>query len=182
MAQPFITTARRSLTETDFCTWVGQADSRRHPRVSPGLPRHRHRTRALSTPPSARHFASSPARPLGVRRRSRAPRAAPQRAGRIQLPRGKAAALEGNPGHDLRTRAPRRYLESEWRTRHERASRSPLRHLTQDELAARWRISERTLDRWRALGTGPAWLKLNGRVRYRLEDVEAFERLRLRNS
>lgn len=55
-----------------------------------------------------------------------------------------------------------------------------LRLLTQAELARRWRLSERTLVRWRTLGKGPAWLKLNDRVRYRAEDVDAFERLRLR--
>ena len=50
----------------------------------------------------------------------------------------------------------------------------------QGELAQRWRISPRTLERWRCAGTGPAWLQLNGRVLYRLEDVLAFERSRLR--
>jgi predicted site-specific integrase-resolvase len=59
---------------------------------------------------------------------------------------------------------------------------SPPRHLTQAELASRWQVSERTLDRWRALGTGPAWMKLNGRVRYRVEDVLEFERARLRRT
>ena len=53
-------------------------------------------------------------------------------------------------------------------------------HLMQAELAQRWRISPRTLERWRCAGTGPAWLQLNGRVLYRLEDVLAFERSRLR--
>jgi len=56
------------------------------------------------------------------------------------------------------------------------------RLLTQAELAERWRVSERTLHRWRMLGKVPAWLMLNGRVRYREEDVNAFERLRLRRS
>ena len=55
------------------------------------------------------------------------------------------------------------------------------RLLTQAELAERWRVSERTLMRWRTLGKGPAWRKLNDRVRYRAEDVDAFERLRLRH-
>ena len=59
---------------------------------------------------------------------------------------------------------------------------SPLHHLTQAELAERWQVSTRTLDRWRAEARGPAWLKLNGRVRYREEDVLAFERLRLRKT
>ena len=53
-------------------------------------------------------------------------------------------------------------------------------HLTRRELARRWQLSGRTLDRWRVAGTGPAWLQLNGRIRYRLQDVLAFERSRLR--
>jgi hypothetical protein len=53
-------------------------------------------------------------------------------------------------------------------------------HLIQVELAQRWRISPRTLERWRCAGTGPAWLQLNGRVLYRIEDVLAFERSRRR--
>ena len=56
------------------------------------------------------------------------------------------------------------------------------RHLTQAELAERWRVSTRTLDRWREAGKGPAWMKLNGRVLYRTEDVLAFERARLRRT
>jgi hypothetical protein len=53
-------------------------------------------------------------------------------------------------------------------------------HLMQAELARRWRISPRTLERWRCAATGPAWLQLNGRVLYRIEDVLAFEQSRLR--
>ncbi|WP_114393545.1 helix-turn-helix transcriptional regulator [Oleisolibacter albus] len=48
-------------------------------------------------------------------------------------------------------------------------------HLTQTDLARRWRISPRTLERWRWLGRGPKYLKIGGRVVYRLEDIEAFE-------
>ncbi|ACI97493.1 helix-turn-helix transcriptional regulator [Rhodospirillum centenum] len=48
-------------------------------------------------------------------------------------------------------------------------------HLTQTDLARRWRISPRTLERWRWLGQGPKYLKIGGRVVYRLEDIEAFE-------
>jgi hypothetical protein len=33
----------------------------------------------------------------------------------------------------------------------------------------------RTLERWRWLNQGPRYLKIGGRVVYRLEDVEAFE-------
>lgn len=48
--------------------------------------------------------------------------------------------------------------------------------LSQIELAARWKISQRTLERWRWAQEGPRYLKLGGRVIYRLSDVEAFER------
>ena len=48
------------------------------------------------------------------------------------------------------------------------------KHLTQAELARRWRLSPRTLERWRWLGQGPSFLKLGGRVAYRIEDIEAF--------
>jgi len=51
----------------------------------------------------------------------------------------------------------------------------PVRHLTQEELAKRWRISPRTLERWRWLRLGPQYLKIGGRVVYSLEDVESFE-------
>jgi hypothetical protein len=55
------------------------------------------------------------------------------------------------------------------------AERPPVQHLHQAELARRWRISPRTLERWRWLGRGPGYLKLGGRVVYRVVDVEAFE-------
>jgi predicted site-specific integrase-resolvase len=54
-----------------------------------------------------------------------------------------------------------------------------IRHLSQNELAARWNMSPRTLERWRWTGEGPTFLKLGGRVVYRLEDVEAHEIKRL---
>lgn len=50
-----------------------------------------------------------------------------------------------------------------------------VKHLSQTELSARWNLSPRTLERWRWLGEGPRYLKLGGRVLYRLEDVEEFE-------
>lgn len=55
-----------------------------------------------------------------------------------------------------------------------------VRHLNQIELAARWNISHRTLERWRWSGEGPVFLKIGGRVLYRIEDVEAFESSQLR--
>ena len=51
----------------------------------------------------------------------------------------------------------------------------PLRHLNQVELGRRWAMSHRTLERWRWEGGGPSYLKVGGRVLYRLEDIEAFE-------
>lgn len=55
-------------------------------------------------------------------------------------------------------------------------------HLSQYELARRWRLSPRTLERWRWTGEGPSFLKIGGRVAYRLEDIEAWEAERLRRS
>jgi hypothetical protein len=48
-------------------------------------------------------------------------------------------------------------------------------HLNQKQLAARWSISEATLERWRSEGIGPKFLKLCGRVLYRQVDIEAYE-------
>ena len=53
--------------------------------------------------------------------------------------------------------------------------------LSQIELAARWRISPRTLERWRWIGDGPRFMKLGGRVIYRVEDVLSFEQQELRD-
>ena len=50
-----------------------------------------------------------------------------------------------------------------------------IQHINQVELSRRWRLSPRTLERWRYKGTGPQFLKVGGRVVYRLTDIEAFE-------
>ena len=52
---------------------------------------------------------------------------------------------------------------------------APPIHLNQDQLARRWLLSPRTLERWRWLKQGPAYLRVGGRVLYRLCDVLAFE-------
>ena len=57
-----------------------------------------------------------------------------------------------------------------------------IRHFNQVQLARRWSISPRTLERWRWLGQGPQFLKIGGRVVYRLDDVEAYEAQQLRTS
>ena len=56
-----------------------------------------------------------------------------------------------------------------------------IRHFRQRELAARWNISPRTLERWRWSGEGPRFIKLGGRVVYRLDDIEAYERAQVRD-
>lgn len=58
----------------------------------------------------------------------------------------------------------------------------PVRHLNQRQLAERWDLSEATLERWRSEGIGPVFLKLQGQVRYRAEDIQAFEADSLRKS
>jgi len=57
-----------------------------------------------------------------------------------------------------------------------------VRHLHQADLARRWNLSPRTLERWRWLREGPPYLKIGSRVVYRMEDVEAFEAERLRET
>ena len=48
-------------------------------------------------------------------------------------------------------------------------------HFNQKQLAARWQVSEATLEGWRSRGVGPKFLKLPGRVLYRICDIEAYE-------
>lgn len=54
-------------------------------------------------------------------------------------------------------------------------STGDLRHLNQVNLSRRWSISPRTLERWRWLKAGPPYMKIGGRVVYRLADVEDYE-------
>jgi hypothetical protein len=61
-------------------------------------------------------------------------------------------------------------------------SSNPSRHLNQVELSRRWRLSPRTLERWRWEGVGPKFLKLRGRVLYRLDDIERYEAEQVRQS
>lgn len=43
-----------------------------------------------------------------------------------------------------------------------------------EEAGAYIGVSPRTLDRWRTDGTGPRFSRVNGRVLYRVKDLEAF--------
>jgi len=55
------------------------------------------------------------------------------------------------------------------------------KHLNQTELSQRWSLSPRTLERWRWMRQGPQYLKIGGRIVYRLEDIEAFEAAQVRS-
>lgn len=48
-------------------------------------------------------------------------------------------------------------------------------HFDQQQLAKRWSLSTATLERWRTKGIGPKFIRLPGRVIYRLCDIEAYE-------
>ncbi len=56
-------------------------------------------------------------------------------------------------------------------------------YLTGEELADRLRVSPKTIANWRNMGRGPKFLRSSegkrGRVLYRLEDVEQWERRNL---
>jgi hypothetical protein len=54
-----------------------------------------------------------------------------------------------------------------------------IRHLNQVQLGRRWSISPRTLERWRWLKQGPGYLKIGGRVVYRIDEIERYETSRL---
>lgn len=54
-----------------------------------------------------------------------------------------------------------------------------IKHLNQLELARRWAVSPRTLERWRWRKQGPTYLKIGNRIVYRLEDIERHEANRL---
>ncbi len=52
-------------------------------------------------------------------------------------------------------------------------------HFNQKQLARRWGLSPRTLERWRHQKSGLPYLKIGGRVVYRLEDVLHYEAQRM---
>lgn len=54
--------------------------------------------------------------------------------------------------------------------------------LNAQQLAARWSLSEKTLERWRYLGTGPVFIKLGRRVMYPIGDVHLHELTRTRTT
>ena len=46
--------------------------------------------------------------------------------------------------------------------------------MTEHEVAELLRLTRQTLSRWRAEDRGPAFLKIEGTIRYRREDVQAW--------
>lgn len=50
--------------------------------------------------------------------------------------------------------------------------------LNQTELSRRWKVSGRTLERWRYERKLPGYVKVGGRILYRLEEIERCEKLR----
>ncbi len=51
----------------------------------------------------------------------------------------------------------------------------PVRHLYQEDLARRWGLSPRSLERWRWQRKGPPYLKIGRHIVYRVGDIEAYE-------
>lgn len=49
--------------------------------------------------------------------------------------------------------------------------------LTPAQLVRRWKgaVTTATLSSWRSRNTGPAYIKIGGKVLYRLADVETYE-------
>lgn len=50
----------------------------------------------------------------------------------------------------------------------------PYTLLTPAQVAKIFNVSTRTLDRWRVDGTGPRHCKINGNVRYKSTEVDAY--------
>lgn len=48
-------------------------------------------------------------------------------------------------------------------------------HLSENELAARWQMSPKTLQNMRVKGHGPQYLKIGRMVRYPLDIIEQYE-------
>jgi len=49
------------------------------------------------------------------------------------------------------------------------------KYLRPEDLAQRWAMTTKTLAGWRYRGTGPAYIKIGGLVRYAVADLETYE-------
>jgi len=54
--------------------------------------------------------------------------------------------------------------------------------ISPEELAARWGVMTITLDRWRWTGKGPRFFKVGRNIKYRVQDIEAYEEQKARQS
>jgi len=61
-------------------------------------------------------------------------------------------------------------------------TRSASSFLKEDQLAARWQLSVKALQRWRLIGEGPSFVRLGRAIRYRSSDIEDFELARHSNN
>ncbi len=48
--------------------------------------------------------------------------------------------------------------------------------MTEKELAKKWHLSAKTLQRWRWLKSGPHYIKIGGRIRYTSDNIKNFEK------
>src|SRR4051794_30858769 len=65
--------------------------------------------------------------------------------------------------------------------RHSHTAADPI-FLTEKQLASRWNISVKAVQRWRVVGQGPKWMKFGAAVRYPPAVVEEMEAASLRSS
>ena len=49
---------------------------------------------------------------------------------------------------------------------------------TTQQLADRWKIRTQTLQKWRVANEGPRYIKIGGRVMYRIDEIIRYEQTR----
>ena len=52
---------------------------------------------------------------------------------------------------------------------------SPSEFLTDTQLAERWQMHRKSLIRWRSQRKGPPFIAINGKILYKMADVENYE-------
>lgn len=55
-------------------------------------------------------------------------------------------------------------------------------HYTEKDLAERWNVSVKAIQKWRQDGEGPEYIKLNKAVRYPFQGILKYERDHLKQS
>jgi len=53
---------------------------------------------------------------------------------------------------------------------------SDSKFVTDTQLAERWQMHRKSLIRWRGQGQGPPFIKINGKILYKMADVEEYEK------